>query len=172
MLRIWALTAGMSVMLLGADPATSAQVTGPVWLGVGLEEVDDAVAYHLKLQDDLGVLVSQVAPGSPAAEAGMKAYDVIVAIDGRPIYTPRAVQQTIMLHQAGERVDLTLRRGAEEVVVAATLTPRPQMVRPGPRLPPGQHPHVGSGAVPRQGQVPGPDGNIMEWSVEEAPEPP
>ena len=168
MLRTLILTAGMGVMLLGTDPATAAKLSGPTWLGVVLDEVDDSLTYHLKLQDDLGVMVTQVVPGSPAAEAGLKGFDVIVAIDGRAIYTPRAVQQTIMLHQAGDRVDLTLRRGAEEVVVAATLTPRPQQLRPVPHPP---RPHPG-GETPRRGQVPGPDGNVMEWSVEEAPEPP
>jgi serine protease Do len=61
-----------------------------------------------------GVRVTIVAPGSPAAAAGLKAgkdlasSDVLVAIDGLPIITPEALRNTIGEHSVGDVLDLLI----------------------------------------------------------------
>ena len=63
--------------------------------------------------------------GSPAAEAGWKAKDVIVAIDGKPIETQAHLRFAIQPRYAGDGVEVTLRRGegdeAEEFTSRVTL---------------------------------------------------
>lgn len=148
-----------------ADPAPAVQ-PGPGWLGVGLEEVGDALAYHLGLANDLGVMVERVAPGGPAAAMSLKTFDVIVAVDGVPIYTPRALQKLIAAKQSGEAVMVQVRRGEQTVDLTGMLGVRPpDLESERPRLPPG-HPTLIPGG-PRSGCVQQPDGSTMEWSVEE-----
>jgi S1-C subfamily serine protease len=158
----------LPVLLLIASLASAAEptpaTTANAWLGVGLAEVDDAVAYHLGLEADLGVMIEQVVPGGPAAGMGLKVFDVVVAVDGVAVYTPRALQQMVGKHGVGDTLAIQVRRGAETVTVTGALGSRPadeEVVRTHCGVPfhPGQ----------RRGTVPQPDGSVMEWSVEDEP---
>src|SRR5437899_4487433 len=55
------------------------------YLGVSLQEVTPALARGLGVSAERGVIVGDVAPDSPAARAGLKRGDVIIAVDGTPI---------------------------------------------------------------------------------------
>jgi PDZ domain-containing protein len=57
----------------------------------------------------IGALVSQVAPDSPAAKAGLQPTDVIVGVDGKPVHTSRDLRTLIGRHKPGETVELTIR---------------------------------------------------------------
>ena len=64
------------------------------YLGVEAQSVDEPMAKALHLPDDgqgplNGALIAQVEPDSPAAQAGLKAGDVIEKVDGATIHTPR-----------------------------------------------------------------------------------
>lgn len=59
------------------------------WLGVSLQPMDQDLAAAMRVADAKGALVSAVEPDSPAAKAGLRAGDVITAIDGRAVNTPR-----------------------------------------------------------------------------------
>ncbi len=52
------------------------------WLGVSIQDVDANAAKALDLKEAKGALVSSVNPGDPADKSGIKAGDVIVALDG------------------------------------------------------------------------------------------
>ncbi len=68
------------------------------WIGVSIQELTPELSSHFKLKDGAGVLISAVTPGEPAEKAGIKAGDIIVEFDGRPITElnelPRAVAAT------------------------------------------------------------------------------
>jgi regulator of sigma E protease len=77
----------------------------------------------LGLKLDLGVpLVRDVVPGKPAAIAGLKAGDAILAIDGEPMRSPSDVA-TVTNGHPGERLRFKLRRDGSEFEVG--LTPEP-----------------------------------------------
>jgi len=57
-----------------------------------------------------GVRVDGVSPGGPAAEAGVKAGDVIVAIDAKPVATGRELVRAMEAIEPGEKVELGLER--------------------------------------------------------------
>ena len=61
------------------------------WLGVSMQPLNAELASALRLPDARGVLVAGVEPGSPSAAAGVKAGDVVVGIDGRPVAGPSAI---------------------------------------------------------------------------------
>jgi S1-C subfamily serine protease len=58
-------------------------VVVPVWLGLRLQEVNRDIAAVFGLARPLGVLVREVLAKSPAARAGLRRGDLIVALDGR-----------------------------------------------------------------------------------------
>lgn len=107
------------------------------WLGVNIQNVGADIASSLGVEADKGALVSAVDPKSPAAEAGIKAGDVIVKFDGKDVSTmrglPRMVAQTpvgksvkvdIVRGGKPKTVDVVLGRLAEEVVDAGRLGSR------------------------------------------------
>jgi len=57
----------------------------------------------------IGALISEVAPGSPAAKAGLEPTDVIVGVDGSPVRTNADLRTLIGRHKPGETVELTIR---------------------------------------------------------------
>ena len=168
-----------SMSLIAADPAPAPpakEVRASGFLGLQLEEVDEALTYHLELKNDLGVLVAAVAPGSAAAAMGLKPFDVIVAAEGEPVYTPRAFSNLIRSKSAGESLQVTVRRGARSEELVGTLAARPaeaDQPRPPSRRPliPGL-PRSVEAEGPKRGTMTQPDGSTMEWSIEESPEPP
>lgn len=142
-MRLLILTCAAAAVLCGAEPLTitsatvapeAAQESPQPWLGVALGEVDDAVAYHLGLERDLGVMVEQVIPGSPAEQSGLRRFDVIVGLDGNEIYTPRALTEMIQKQTVGARIRIQIRRGAETMTLDSKLAKRPAMARPSIRF--------------------------------------
>ncbi|MDE0161313.1 MAG: trypsin-like peptidase domain-containing protein [Acidimicrobiaceae bacterium] len=71
--------------------------------------------------DDVGVLVAEVLPGSPAAEAGLEAGDVIVSLGGEPMHDITELSAAIKLRRPGEPVELTIKRGGDLFVATAVL---------------------------------------------------
>ena len=74
-----------------------------------------------------------VQPGSPAAQAGLRATevsrggrasigDIIEAVDGRPVKDFAALINVLDNHEFGDRITLTVRRGNARIEVPITLT--------------------------------------------------
>ena len=73
--------------------------------------------------DDVGVVVVEVLPGSPADEAGLEVGDVIVSLGGEPMYDITELSAAIKLRRPGETVELTVRRGGDLYIATAVLDP-------------------------------------------------
>jgi serine protease Do len=76
------------------------------YIGVMLRDVDQDLQRALKLSSSDGALVQDVTPGSPGARAGIRTYDVIVAVDGKPIGANDALIQLIAARQPGSSATL------------------------------------------------------------------
>ena len=57
------------------------------------------------------VLITSVAPGSPAEQAGLRGGDVILAVDGKPVISPGELVETVR-GGSGKPIELSLRRGS------------------------------------------------------------
>ncbi len=73
-----------------------------------------------------GVLVSSVFPDSPAAAAGVKGADVILAVDGAAVDTPAAFMAAAAKFRGGSEVPLTLSRAGEKLELRVKLAERPR----------------------------------------------
>lgn len=93
------------------------------WLGVGIRNVDRDMAQAMGLRKPSGALVEQVSPGTPAAEAGIKAGDVITSFDGRKIGVHGDLPHVVGQIRPGTEVPVELmRKGKSErlkVIVGA-----------------------------------------------------
>ena len=95
------------------------------WLGVGLYTVDQYVVFRYNLGVDKGVFVTNVAAGSPADKAGIKAGDVIVSMNGKEVAAAQELMQTIHSSKIGQQVEIIFWRGKTKYTVSATLIKSP-----------------------------------------------
>jgi serine protease Do len=90
-------------------------------LGVAVQDLTQPLADSFGLARPDGALVSQVAPGSPAAAAGLQAGDVIQRIDGQPTVQAGALSARIAQAVPGERIALGLWRQGRALDLTVTL---------------------------------------------------
>ncbi len=97
------------------------------WLGVSISELDEDDAPKYGLKEPRGVLIRQVVAGQPADQGGVKADDVVLAVDGTQLEGPRDLQRIISSTPVGRTVTLkVLRAGKEQelsVIVGAYQGP-------------------------------------------------
>jgi len=91
------------------------------WLGVVIQPVTPALAESLNIDQAMGAIVSDVAPDSPASEAGVERGDVIVEVDDQPIEDARALQLRIARSSPGEKVNLTMIRDGRSDSISVEL---------------------------------------------------
>jgi serine protease Do len=84
------------------------------WLGITLQEVTQDLAQSFNLKDAKGALVAAVSEDSPAAKAGLRPGDVIVAYSDKPIDDSRDLPPLVGSTQPGKEVTLTVLRDGHE----------------------------------------------------------
>ncbi|MBK8974839.1 MAG: PDZ domain-containing protein [Planctomycetes bacterium] len=91
------------------------------WLGVDVQPVDEALADHLGIDPGEGCVIVALPDDSPAAVAGLRKHDVLVALDGeRPLGDAR-LREILGDRQPGDRVVLTVMRRGETLEIPVEL---------------------------------------------------
>ncbi len=93
-------------------------------LGVNIQTLTPDIAESLGLSKTQGALVSQVVDGSAAEKAGIKAGDVITAINGKPVKDAAALRNAIGMLRIGEKVEVALVRDGKPRTVTAVVAER------------------------------------------------
>jgi S1-C subfamily serine protease len=96
----------------------------PGYLGVFPEDITDSMRKLLKLDDGEGVLISGLSEEGPAAKAGLKANDIVLAVDGETVGTAEELREQVTAHHAGESVKLSVLRKKEKVDIKVKLASR------------------------------------------------
>ncbi|MFZ0745717.1 MAG: trypsin-like peptidase domain-containing protein, partial [Terracidiphilus sp.] len=87
------------------------------YLGISMNDVTPDNASFFSLHDATGAIVSQVTPGSPASQAGLKAGDVLRELNGKRIVNGSALQVAVSQIAPGNTIALgILRNGQPETV--------------------------------------------------------
>ncbi|HEY4708507.1 MAG TPA: PDZ domain-containing protein [Thermodesulfobacteriota bacterium] len=92
-----------------AEPQSQSQ--DRPWLGITIQEMNEAAARSLGISETKGVFVSQVAPGGPAQEAGLQMGDVIVELNGEDVRSADDFISRIRTSEVGSTVALEVNRG-------------------------------------------------------------
>jgi serine protease Do len=95
------------------------------WLGVQVQPVTAEIADSLGLKQARGALVDSPQDGSPAAKAGIKAGDVITAVDGKDIKDSRVLARTISVMAPGTSVKLDVLHDGQSTTIDLKLAEMP-----------------------------------------------
>ena len=90
-------------------------------LGISMKPIDDKIADDLKLSSRNGVYISEVSKSGAADKAGVKAGDVLIAIDSTKITTPASVQEAVSRFSPGDNAVLTVIRDGKELTLDVTF---------------------------------------------------
>ena len=95
------------------------------YIGVSLRDVDPDLQRSLALNSTDGALVQDVTPGSPGARAGIRTYDLIIAVDGKAVSGNDQLIQLIAARQPGTVASLQIVRDNHPINIPVKLTERP-----------------------------------------------
>ncbi|HEY0634403.1 MAG TPA: DegQ family serine endoprotease [Gammaproteobacteria bacterium] len=94
-------------------------------LGVQAQDLTPELASAFDLQEQRGAVVTQVTEGSPAAKAGLKAGDIITAVNGKPVRSSAEVRNIVGMLRIGQKVEMQLKRdGKARNIVAMVEEPK------------------------------------------------
>jgi len=99
------------------------------FIGVQAQEISPELAEAFKLPDTQGVIIADVVKGGPAAKAGVKPRDVLLAIDGRAIEDQTAMLNVVADLKPGSTVPMRVRRDGKEVELQIAVGRRPKALR-------------------------------------------
>ncbi|MEY4578580.1 MAG: hypothetical protein RL701_3283 [Pseudomonadota bacterium] len=119
----FAIPSNMAVQVKDALVAHGKVVRG--WLGVHIQDVTEEIAKAVHVEARAGVLVSDVAEGSPAAQAGLQRGDIITALDGARMQDSKRLRVAVALGGAGKKVRLDVLRDGAHKDLEITLTEAP-----------------------------------------------
>jgi serine protease Do len=105
------------------------------WLGVGIQDLTPELAEYYGVENKKGVLVAKVFEGDPADKAGIKANDIIIAVDGKPVKTSRELTGTIADIPVGKKTPITILRDGKEKTVKVKIAKRDDSERLARRQP-------------------------------------
>ena len=92
------------------------------WLGVGIQQVSKEMAEYYGLEDEKGALVVKAFPGDPAYNAGIRAKDIIIEVNGKKIADSRDLTRKIADISVGSKAEIKVLRAGKvktfDVVIA------------------------------------------------------
>jgi Do/DeqQ family serine protease len=124
----FAIPANMVRVVVASAKSGGKAVKRP-WLGARLQAVTPEIAETIGLKVPAGALVASVAPGSPAARAGLKLSDLIVSIDGQPVEDPNAFDYRFATRPLGGTSQVEVQRNGKLMKLAIPLETAPDTGR-------------------------------------------
>ncbi|QDU74638.1 Putative serine protease HtrA [Bremerella volcania] len=117
--------------------ATSPKQARAAYLGIAVESLHPALVTHLPktLVDGQGVLVAQVVPDSPAAEAGLKSHDILVSYGDQKLFSPEQLVKLVHADRAGNKIKVGIVRDGKLESHTLTLGTQPERVAQRPAAP-------------------------------------
>jgi predicted metalloprotease with PDZ domain len=110
------------------------QGRGAAFLGVQARPLTPQLRSQRGIEAEEGVLVTEVVPGSPAEQAGLRAGDVISRVNNEEINSPEDLRRAVRQAGVGRRLRMEIQRGNQERQVTARLEGSPvEFSMPGQR---------------------------------------
>ncbi|MBC8268588.1 MAG: DegQ family serine endoprotease [Rhodospirillaceae bacterium] len=116
---------GFSIPSSGAQPIINQLINhGQVrrgWLGVHIQGVTEEIAETLGLKKAEGALVASLIKGGPAEDSGLKAGDVILEFDGKPVPQMRKLPRIVAETEVDKPVNVVVWRDGKKKTVKVTI---------------------------------------------------
>lgn len=108
-------------MVVALLPQLSTGAVRRSWLGVSLEHLPANEAWALGLQRPWATVISEVAPDSPADDAGLRAGDIVLQFDDEPIDTFQELPWLASVAGVGHVAEVEVLRDDDTMVFEVTL---------------------------------------------------
>ena len=96
------------------------------WIGVGARDVTPVIAAQEGLPVSRGAMVSSLRRGGPAARAGMRNGDIIVAVDGAEVDSVKQLQREMRRYAIGHEAEVRVVRGGDTLGFRVRLEEQPR----------------------------------------------
>ena len=122
----------LTVVKLGPEPDVDKPgLVRKAWIGIDTQVISTDLALALGIPGSKGVRVTQVHPASSAEKAGLKTGDLLLKLDGNVIPTSRPEESEVFpslirQYKIGTEAALSVRRGAEDLIVKVPLDASPE----------------------------------------------
>jgi serine protease Do len=93
-------------------------------LGLSVQNITPVMAKGLSLTRDYGVVIADLDPDNSADRAGLRRGDVLVSLDGKAVVSASQLENRIFRRQEGEKVELAVLRGEEELMFSLSVRAR------------------------------------------------
>lgn len=93
-------------------------------IGVFAQTITPALAAGLRLSREWGVVLGDVYPNSPAAQAGLRIGDLVLSVDGKPMENGRQLDVTLYQRRVGTQVRLEIGRGLQRLTIPVSIVER------------------------------------------------
>jgi serine protease Do len=96
------------------------------YIGVTFDQLTPGLAMSLDLdRDTKGIIITEVVKGTPAEEAGLQQYDVIVELDGEAVGNNNEFLNRVAMYKPGTKIKLVVLRDGKRKPVTIKLGKRP-----------------------------------------------
>lgn len=140
---------------VGGDVVEGRDFTWGVWdepktmVGLTQSSIEDQLRAHLEIEEGVGTMILSVVGGLPADEAGMRAGDVLIAVNGREVTGSDVLTDELADLDAGDDLDvIILRKGLPETLTIKVAKFDPQKLY-GERFPGGMNLRGNVGGIQR-----------------------
>ncbi len=95
------------------------------WLGVQIQPVTKDIAESVGLDEEKGALIADAQAGEPAAKAGIRSGDIIIAVEDKPVSSPKELARLVAGYAPGNDVAVTVWRDGKTENLTVTLAEMP-----------------------------------------------
>ena len=100
------------------------------WIGIEAQDITPELAESFKLKQATGSLIAGVLQNSPADLAGLKAGDILLAINNKPVLDSSGMLNIIAALKPNEKAELKIARAEKEIMVKVAVGKRPRPITP------------------------------------------
>jgi len=112
---------------LGARPTSTKKLElRRGWVGVQAIDLTPALREHFGAPADSGVMISEIAAGSPAEAAGFELGDVVFEVQGYPVRSTKALSRVLASGGVGNTLEATVARVGSRLVLETLVIAEPE----------------------------------------------
>jgi membrane-associated protease RseP (regulator of RpoE activity) len=108
---------GILIDLEAETPRTEIERT----YGIYFQDISPSVAQYFKLQGTMGIIITDLEPGGPAEEAGIKKGDIIIHVEGEKVNNAEEFQKSLSQHEPSDAIRMEIFRKGETITYTLSV---------------------------------------------------